>query len=347
MRVDRWVRDRLPTPAVHLDVAACGRVSSAVLEAQVAHLRAEAGLGGYVAEDAAAAQLAGARRALGDLLGGTDVAWSEGAGAAFATVLAGWPLPAGSRVGTVPGEYAPNAYVLRRQAELRGWQVVPLPVDDLGRVTDVPGGLDLLAFPQISSQRGIVQPDLCGSGVPVVLDVAQSLGQTPVPAGCAAYVGTSRKWLCGPRGTGFLAVDRSYELEPPIAPLPGATGAGRLDVHEAHVAGRVGLAVAVDEWTPALLPVVHGIAAQFREQLADLPGWRVVEPVDEPTGITTLVGGDPAPLRARLLEQGFITTAVPTTRSADMDRPALRISTAAWVTPDDGERLRAALGSAA
>ncbi|MCA1721756.1 MAG: hypothetical protein LC779_11870 [Actinobacteria bacterium] len=261
MSVDRWVRDRLPTPSVHLDVAACGRVSTAVLDAQVAHLRAEAGLGGYVAEDAAATQLAGARRALSGLLGGADVAWSEGAGAAFVTLLQAWPLPPRSRVGTV------------------------------------------------------------GS--------------------------TSRKWLCGPRGIGFLAVDPAYELDLPVAPLPGATGAAQLDVHEAHVAGRVGLAVALDEWTPELLPVVHGIAAQLRTQLSDLPGWTVVEPVDEPTGITTLVGGDPAPLRARLLAEGFITTPVPTTRSADMDRPALRISTAAWVTPDDVERLRTALGSAA
>ncbi|MFN2522918.1 MAG: aminotransferase class V-fold PLP-dependent enzyme [Mycobacteriales bacterium] len=347
MSVDRWVRDRLPTPSVHLDVAACGRVSTAVLDAQVAHLRAEAGLGGYVAEDAAATQLAGARRALSGLLCGADVAWSEGAGAAFVTLLQAWPLPPRSRVGTVGSEYAPNAYVLRRQAALRGWDVVQLPVDDLGRVTDVPAGLDLLALPQIASQRGIVQPDLSGCGIPVVLDVAQSLGQTPVPTGCAAYVGTSRKWLCGPRGIGFLAVDPAYELDLPVAPLPGATGAAHLDVHEAHVAGRVGLAVALDEWTPELLPVVHGIAAQLRTQLSDLPGWTVVEPVDEPTGITTLVGGDPAPLRARLLAEGFITTPVPTTRSADMDRPALRISTAAWVTPDDVERLRTALGSAA
>lgn len=353
MSVDQWVRERLPSSVVHLDVAACGRVSAAVLDAQVAHLRAEADVGGYVAE-ADDLAIAGGRKTLGALVGlaGEDVAFVESGAAAFATLLAAWPLPSGSRIGTVASEYAPNALVLARLAAERGWTLVPLPVDDLGRITDAPRDLDLVTFPQVPSQRGVAQPvELAlGSGVPLVLDVAQSLGQTAVPHGCAAYVGTSRKWLCGPRGVGFAVVDPSWErrlASPPTGAPAVYDGVRRFESQEAHMAGRAGLAAAATEWTPELLPLVHALAAQLRTLLADLPGWRVVEPVDEPTGITTIVGGDPVATRAALLEQGVLTSAVPLTRAADLGAPVLRLSTAAWATADDLERARATLGSLA
>jgi hypothetical protein len=66
-----------------------------------------------------------------------------------------------------------------------------------------------------------------------------------------------------------------------------------------------------------------------------------------PRGISTLVGGDPVAVRTALLEQGVLTSAVPTSRSADLPEPVLRLSTAAWLSPDDLERVAAALPSTA
>ncbi|MCW2776635.1 MAG: Aminotransferase class, partial [Frankiales bacterium] len=114
-------------------------------------------------------------------------------------------------------------------------------------------------------------------------------------------------------------------------------GVRRFEQQEPHVAGRVGLSVAAQEWTPALLPRVHALAAQARELLA-VGGWRVVEPVDEPTGITTLVppdGVDPAAVRAGLLQEGVVVSAVPASRAAELTGPVLRVSTHAWVRPED------------
>ncbi len=346
--VQDWVRQRLPSGVAHLDVAASGRVSQAVLEAETAHLRAEAS-GAYVAE-AAAEQgvLAQGRAALGALvgLGGDDVAFTSDGGSAFAVLMAGWRGGRGARVGTVASEYGANARVLARLAAARGWDLVELPADALGRVRDVPDGLDLLALPQVASQRGVAQPvaQLLATGVPVVLDVAQSLGQTAVPAGCAAYVATSRKWLCGPRGVGALVVEPGFaaDLEDPptLAPTLHA-GVRRFELQEPHVAGRVGLAVALQEWTPGLLPVVHALAASARRALG-VAGWEVVEPQEEPTGITTLVpppGVEPLAVRAALLEHGVLVSAVPATRAAELSGPVLRVSTAAWVRPEEVERL--------
>jgi pyridoxal 5-phosphate dependent beta-lyase len=321
-----------------------------VLDAEVAHLHREAALGAYVAAELAEEVVGEGRDALAGLLGlaGTDVAWLDGAGTAFATLMAAWPLPAGARVGTLPSEYGANARALRRLAAERGWELVGLPVDDLGRITEVPEGLDLVTFPQVPSQRGTAQPvdAVLATGTPLLLDVAQSLGQTPVPAGCAAYVGTSRKWLCGPRGVGFAVVDPAVQAtltEPPtLAPAHG-TGMRRWESQEAHVAGRVGFALAVQQWDTDLLAPVVERAAQARSVLDGVAGWRVREPVDEPTGITTLVGGDPFATRAGLLEDGFVTSAIGVSRSDDLDAPVLRVSTAAWVTTSQLDALARAL----
>jgi pyridoxal 5-phosphate dependent beta-lyase len=127
--------------------------------------------------------------------------------------------------------------------------------------------------------------------------------------------------------------------------LAHSTGMRRWEAQEAHVAGRVGLAVAAQQWSADLLPVVHRRARQARQALDGVAGWRVREPVDEPTGIVTMVGGDPVATRAGLLEDGFVTSAVPTSRSADLDAPVLRVSTAAWVTGQDVEALAQALAA--
>lgn len=350
MTAQSWVDDRMPTRLVHLDVAGAGRPSREVLDAEVAHLHLEAQLASYVAQERALEQVEGLRADLGAFvgLGADDVALVDGAGTAFATLLTAWPLGRGARVGMVPSEYGANARVLRRLAGQRGWRLEVLPVDGCGRISDVPDGLDLVTFPQVASQRGIAQPvaDVFATGTPLLLDVAQSLGQVEVPAGCAAYVGTSRKWLCGPRGVGFAIVDpvvqAALEEPPTLAPTTG-TRARRWDSQEAHIAGRVGLAVAVRQWDAAVLPVVHQRARQARTLLDGVAGWRVREPLDEPTGITTLAGGDPAVTRAGLLEDGFVTSAVPATRADDLDGPVLRVSTAAWVEPAQLAALATAL----
>lgn len=351
--VDRWVAARVDADVVHLDTAACGRVSRGALRAQLDHLLAEAAQGGYVAEEHAEPQLGEGRAALAGLVGlsGDALAFSDGAGSSFATLLTAWPLPRGARIGTLDSEYGGNARVLQALATARGWELVRLSVDQLGRVADVPPDLDLVTFPQVPSQRGIVQPveQVLAGGVPVLLDVAQSLGQVPVPAGCAAYVGTSRKWLCGPRGVGFALVDPSWQPrleEPPTLAAAMHGGVRRWESPEAHVAGRLALAVAAQEWTPALLPVVAERARAARERLDGVAGWRLVEPVEEPSGITTLQppeGTDPGAVRRALLDDGLLVSVVPAARAADLRGPVLRVSTPAWVSESDLDALAGAL----
>ena len=77
-----------------------------------------------------------------------------------------------------------------------------------------------------------------------------------------------------------------------------------------------------------------------RNALADVDGWRVVEPVDEPTSITTLAatkGADPQRVRAWLIaERGIVTTYAEVQRAPfELAAPVLRVSPHVDSTADD------------
>ena len=359
-------RSARPRPAGrHLDSAACSRQSSRVLEAVAHHARHEAELGGYVAEATAEDLLQQGRSVIGGLVGmaAADVVFVESAQAALLALLAAWRLPAGTRVACLPGEYAPNAAQLRAA----GLAVEQLPVDDLGRA-DLDGVARLLAtdpprlvhLTHVPSHRGLLQPGaeiaaLCrAAGVPLVLDAAQSLGHVDTDLGADVVYATSRKWLAGPRGVGLLCVRPAVAAElTPVLPAPGDVPPLRaLESGEAHVAGRVGLVLAVGEHLAAGPDRVRARLAELgrgaREVLEGTAGWRVVEPLDEPTATTTLRppdGVDVVTTRARLLtEHGIVTTAVSPQRAPEeMTGPVLRVSPHLDATLDDLEALASAL----
>jgi pyridoxal 5-phosphate dependent beta-lyase len=359
-------RSGRPRPAGrHLDSAACSRQSHRVLEATAHHARHEAELGGYVAEATADDLLQQGRSVLAGLVGmaAADVAFVESAQTALVALLTGWRLPEGSRVACLPGEYAPNA------AQLRAFGLLPepLPVDGLGRA-DVDAVARLLAddpprfvhLTHIASHRGLLQPAaeiaaLCReAGVPLVLDAAQSLGHTDVDLGADVVYGTSRKFLAGPRGVGMLFARPAMAAQlTPLLPEPEGTPPMRaFESGEAHVAGRVGLVIAVGEHLAAGPDRVRARLAALgratREVLVDAGGWQAVEPVDEPTATTTLRppdGVDVVTTRARLLnDHGIVTTAIgPERAPGEMTGPVLRISPHIDTTLDDLEALAAAL----
>jgi pyridoxal 5-phosphate dependent beta-lyase len=355
-----------PRPAGrHLDSAASSRQSHRALEASAHHARHEAELGGYVAEAAADDLLQQGRSVLGGLAGmaAADVAFVESAQAALVALLTGWRLPAGSRVACLPGEYAPTIAQLRAY----GLRPEPLPVDDDGRA-DLDGIARMLAgnppafvhLTHIGSHRGLLQPAaevaaLCReAGVHFVVDAAQSLGHADADLGADVVYGTSRKWLAGPRGVGILCVRPSLAAQlTPVLPEPeGVPPMRAFESGEAHVAGRVGLVVAVGEHIAAGPHLVRerlgALGRATRELLDGVSGWRVIEPVDEPTATTTLRppdGVDVVDTRTRLLvEHGIVASAIgPERAPGEMTGPILRISPHLDASIDDLEALAAAL----
>ncbi|MDT0278175.1 ergothioneine biosynthesis PLP-dependent enzyme EgtE [Blastococcus goldschmidtiae] len=360
-----WRKAR-PRPAGrHLDSAASSRQSSRALEAASHHARHEAELGGYVAAQAAENLLQQGRSVLGGLVGmaAADVAFVESARAALAALLTGWRLPAGSRVACLPGEYAPNIGLLGAY----GLRPEPLPVDGGGRA-DLEGVERLLRtdpprfvhLDHIPSHRGILQPAaevaaLCrAAGVPLVLDAAQALGHVDTDVGADVVYGTSRKWLAGPRGVGVLVArpavaDQLTPVMPGSGDLPPIRA---FESAEGHIAGRIGLIMAVGEHLAAgpdrVRERLAGIGLLTRTVLDGVAGWTVVEPAGEPTAITTLRppdGVDVAGTRARLLSEHGIVLSAPGPERApgEMTGPVLRVSPHLDVTAEDLEALAAAL----
>jgi len=366
---DQWRTARPKVAGLHLDSAACSRQSFAVIDAAAQHARHEAEVGGYVAAEAAAPVLDAGRAAVGALtgLGGSDVVFTTGSNNALDILLSSW---AGERtVACLPGEYGPNLAVMAANR----FQVSTLPADDLGRLAvedaarrladDPPA---LVHLTPLASHRGVVQPvaalaEVCRDlGLPLVVDAAQALGHLDCAVGAAAIYSSSRKWMAGPRGVGVLAIsaELAHRLRPRLPPPEMGLGIPvmkSLELGEANVAARVGYSVALGEHLAAGPGQIRDRLAQLggmtRTALADVKGWRVVEPLGEPTAITTLApvaGADPQKVRAWLIAQrGILTTYAEVQRAPyEMTMPVLRASPHVDTTAEDLDQFAEALAAA-
>ncbi len=121
---------------------------------------------------------------------------------------------------------------------------------------------------------------------------------------------------------------------------------------EAHVAGRVGLVVAIGEHLAAgpdrVRERLAAIGRATRGLLDGVGGWEVIEPDDEPTATTPLRppdGVDVVAVRSALLsEHGIVVSAIgPERAPGEMTGPVLRVSPHLDVAMEDLEALAAAL----
>jgi hercynylcysteine S-oxide lyase len=356
---DQWRAARPPFAGLHLDNAACSRQSLAAMDAAARHAMHESEVGGYVAAEAAAPVLDAGRAAFAALCGMPEAAviFTTGSVNALDLLLGSWPSERRT-LACLPGEYGPNLAVM----SAHGFTVRTLPVRDDGRValddaayqlSDDPP--DLVHLTPVASHRGVVQPlamvaQLCRElGLPLVVDAAQALGQVDSAVGPDAAYSSSRKWIAGPRGVGALAVrPELLERLTPRLPAPNwaqpLTIAQQLEFGEANTAARVGFSVALGEhlaYGPeAVRARLAEVGAMSRTALADVPGWVVVEEVEEPSAITTLApvdGADPLAVREWLLrERRILTTYAGLQRAPlEMTAPVLRISPHLDTTPDD------------
>jgi hercynylcysteine S-oxide lyase len=366
---EQWRAARPKVAGLHLDSGACSRQSFAVIDATTQHARHEAEVGGYVAAEAAAPVLDAGRAAIGVLTGmsGDEVVFTTGSNNALDTLLTSW---SGERtIACLPGEYGPNLAVMA----VNGFQVTPLPADGDGRllVDDAARQLAdnppaLVHLTPLASHRGLAQPlrelaDVCRDlGLPLVVDAAQALGHLDCAVGASAVYSSSRKWMAGPRGVGMLAIrpELAQRLRPRLPPpewgLPLSV-MECLDLGETNVAARVGFSVALGEHLSAEPEQIRDRLAEVgrltRGALAQVSGWRVVEPADEPTAITTLEpvdGADPQKVRAWLIaERGIVTTYAEVQRAPfEMRSPVLRASPHVDTTAEDLELFAEALAAA-
>lgn len=335
-------RVRAETPGcrevTHFNNAGAALMPQPVLDATINHLRLEAMIGGYEAADRASDKIAATYDATARLIGARpdEIAVVENATRAFDMAFYAIPFQAGDRILTSVSEYASNVISYYQVAKRTGAVVHVVPNDEHGQlsVEALRGMIDervkLIALSHIPTNGGLVQPvEEIGNvareaGVLYLLDACQSVGQLPVDVnaiGCDMLSATSRKFLRGPRGVGFLYVRRglSEQLEPPLLDLHAATwvdtdryeirpDARRFENWEANIAGKIGMGVAaqyaLDINVDAGWTRIQTLATALRQRIDALPGGTVRDLGQQRCGIVsfTLEDIDAPAIKERLAE---------------------------------------------
>ncbi len=338
-------RLRAETPGcagrIHLNNAGASLMPAPVLRAITEHLDLESRSGGYEAADARTDAVADAYAAVAGLLGCAprNVAMAENATAAFQQALSAIPFQRGDVILTSVNDYISNQLMFLSLARRLGVEVVRAPEAAVGGV-DVEG-LErlvrarrprLVAITHVPTNSGLVQPvaavgRVCREhDVWYLVDACQSAGQLPLDVnaiGCDFLSATSRKFLRGPRGAGFLFVsDRALSagLEPLFVDMRGARWleADRYQaVATAHrfenwefayalllgtgAAARYALAVGIER----IAQRTAALAARLREQLEAI-GLRVLDRGAERCAIVTVAipGHDAASFYRDLQQRG-------------------------------------------
>ncbi|MDA1071051.1 MAG: aminotransferase class V-fold PLP-dependent enzyme [Proteobacteria bacterium] len=254
-----------------------GLMPRPVLDAVHGHLDLEARIG-YAAEEQAAPATEAAYDAIACLINchRDEVAIVENATVAWCQAFYGLAqdFKAGDRVLTVVAEYASNFIALLQTVRRRGIVVDVIPNDGDGQAdlealeALIDDDVKLIAVTHVPTSGGLVSPAAqIGAiarrhGIPYLLDACQSAGQLPLDVaelGCDFLSATGRKFLRGPRGTGFLYAGKAImqRCEPPVLDLHSAVwtapdtyemrpDARRYENWENNVAGKIGLGVAVE-----------------------------------------------------------------------------------------------------
>ncbi len=359
-------RARAETPGidrvVHLNNCGAGLMPTPVLDAVVEHLSLEAEIGGYEAEARAAAAIERSYDAIAELLnsGRDEIAIVENATVAWDMAFYGMRFEKGDRILTAAAEYASN-YIAYLQVQKRsGVEIQVVPDDETGQLdvaaleSLIDDRVKLISVTHVPTGGGLVNPAAeigrvaRATGVPFLLDACQSAGQIPLDVaeiGCDMLSATGRKYLRGPRGSGFLYVrsEMLERLEPPFLDLHAATWTGRdsyqmrpdarrFENWENYVGGKIGLGVAVDyalAWgLEAIRDRVQALAGEIRDRLAALPGATVHDQGVEKCGIVsfTLPGQDPHALKAAMAAEGInINTSGAASTRLDMEARGLAL----------------------
>ncbi len=385
MRLHGWALDPEVT---YLNHGGFGAVPVVVMEEQRRWSeRIERNPNRFLAREALDS-IAAARTRLSEFVGADSeaVAFVRNATAGVNAVLQSLAFDAGDRVVLTDHAYNACRNALDAVAGRHGLELVtvpiPLPVTGPQAVRDrvleaVTADTRLLLVDHVTSQTALVFPVeeivplVEEMGVPVLVDGAHAPGMVPLDLdrlGASYYVANLHKWVCAPRGSGFLHVrsDRRDGIVPPaISHGWNDDSPDRSRFHKLF------------DWTgtddltawlsvPAALEALagrpggmagsmarnHAMTMEGRQVLEDLLGLAPVAPEAMIGSMAALrlppgVGPDPGSTDdelGRVLGRRW-KIEVPVTVFPRWPHRLVRISAQEYNTPDDFERLAEALGA--
>lgn len=326
---------------IHLNNAGAALMPEPVLNAMVDYLHQEAYYGGYETARKFQDRLEGVHDSVARLIHAKrdEIALLENATRAWDMAFYSIDFKPGDRILTSVSEYAANIIPFLQMKERMGIAVETIPNDTTGQldINALEAMLDervkLIAITHVPTNGGLVNPaEKVGqlarkTNTLYLLDACQSIGQMPIDVqriGCDMLSATSRKFLRGPRGAGFLYVrrDRLAQLKPAMLDLhsaewqPGNTykirpDARRFETWETSYAARLGLGVAIDYALGLGLDVIQQriqtLAHSLRKGLSDLPGVTLRDLGTTHCGIIsfTIDSKSPADVVSALAEQNI------------------------------------------
>jgi cysteine desulfurase/selenocysteine lyase len=287
----------------------------------LAHLRLEEQVGGYEAADTVTGELEDVYASVARLLHCTaeEIALQENATRAWEMAFYSLRFGPGDRIVTAANEYASNYIAFLQVARRTGAEICVVESDPTGQVDLhalerlLDDRVKVIALTHVGTNGGLVQPAAAvgklarAASIPFLLDACQSTGQMHLDVdalGCDMLCATGRKYLRGPRGTGFLYVRSTMlpAMEPPLLDLHAATwteraqyqvreDARKFETWESSAALRLGLGVAIEyALTLGLENIerrVQAMAALLRQQLQGVPGVTVRDLGSVRSGIVT------------------------------------------------------------
>jgi selenocysteine lyase/cysteine desulfurase len=357
-------RARQDTPGcnqvLHFNNAGAALMPRRVLDAVIGHLRLETEIGGYEAAESAHDAVEHVYDAISRLIGcrRDEIAIIENATRAWDMAFYSLLFKPGDRILTSVSEYASNYIAFLQMARKTGAVVDVIPNYDYGQVSVkalhklIDERVKLIAITHVPTNGGLVNPAIeigrvaRQAKILFLLDACQSVGQIPIDVqaiGCDMLSATGRKFLRGPRGTGFLYVRRSIleQLEPPFLDLHAATwmtkdryeiraDARRFENWETNYACKIGLGVAVDyalTWgLENIWARVSYIASTLRTYLNGIPHVQLHDMGARKCGIVTFTidKWDPQEIQRKLAEQKInVSVSLAEYSRLDMDKRGL------------------------
>lgn len=309
---------------IHFNNAGCGLLARPVLRAMLDQLNLEANIGGYEAAELRAAEVRDFHASLAELINclPDNIAFAASATHAYTKALSAIPFERGDVILTTRNDFISNQIAFLSLRKRFGVDVVHAPDHADGSGVDVEAMVALMrartprlvAVTHVPTNSGLVQPvaEIGGHcrelGLLYLVDACQTVGQYEIDVaeiGCDLLTATCRKFLRGPRGSGFLYVsDRVLRegFEPLFIDMHGSRwvapdryrqveSAARFEEWEFPYATVLGSAAAV-RYALGVGPTevarrTPALAARLRSALAELPGLRVLDGGTNPAALVT------------------------------------------------------------
>lgn len=323
------------TPGCYFNHGGCSFVSPKTLDAVTTHLGLEQRLGNAIADLMTAAE----KRTLYKLAAATvgadakDIAITDSHTTGWEKALRGISLNSGDVVLTTRSEWGGNLRALRHVAQRHGAWVMPMPSTANGSVclkslaSLLSDKVKLISVSWIGSNGGHIEPvaeigQLAEAhGVPYFVDASQVVGQMPVDVQrirCDVLTTPGRKWLRGPKGTGFMYLRSSFlakchnsgVFDGLLDPAVDLT-AKHFEASSASVALQMGLLEALDQLQmTGIEQIQEQILARSKriwEAFQAMPGVACLSDTASDHGIVsfTMPGHNPSVVRERLMSAGI------------------------------------------